>query len=57
VFDHTGNVSELLFLNKFFLITQWAFAGDEFKILVKAGKVVEPAFKAKLFDAHFVFYQ
>lgn len=47
----------LLFLDKFFLVTQWAFAGNEFKIFMKAGKVVEPTFEAKLFNAHFVFDQ
>jgi hypothetical protein len=41
--------------NEFFLVTERAFAGDHFKVLVKTGKVVEPAFVAKLFDAQVVF--
>lgn len=40
--------------NKLFLITERAFAGDHFKVFVKAGKVVEAAFIAKLFDAQVV---
>jgi hypothetical protein len=57
MFGHTDNVRDLLFLDEFFLVTQWTFSGDEFEILVKAGEIIEPAFKAQLFDAHFVFYQ
>jgi hypothetical protein len=42
-------------LNKFFLIIQRALPGNEFEIFMKAGEVVEAAFKTKLFNAHFVF--
>lgn len=43
--------------NKLLLVTEGAFAGDHFKVFVKAGKVVETAFIAKLFDAEVVFYE
>ena len=41
--------------HEFLLIIQWAFIRDHLKILMKAGKVIEPAFITKLLDAHFIF--
>ena len=40
-----------------FLVAQRAFAGDQFKVFVKAGEVIEPAFITKLFYTQVVFDQ
>lgn len=47
--------SDFVLRHEFLLVGKRAFAGDHFEILVKAGKVVEPALIAKLLDAEVVF--
>ena len=37
------------------LISERAFAGDQFKIFMKTGKIIKAAFITKLFDAHIIF--
>jgi hypothetical protein len=45
----------VLLCYEFFLVTERAFAGDHFKVFVKTGEIVEPAFVAKLFYTQVVF--
>ena len=42
---------------KFPLVTQGALTGDQLEIFIKAGKVVEAALVAQLFDAEIIFDQ
>jgi hypothetical protein len=41
--------------HKFSLVGERAFARDQFKIFMKAGKVIKAAFVTKLFNAQVVF--
>ena len=44
-------------LNKFPLVGQWTFSGDDFKILVKTGYVVEAAFVTQFLETMAVLNQ
>ena len=44
------------FYDKLLLVAKRAFPGDQFKVFMKTGKVVEPALKAQLLDADAVVY-
>ena len=43
--------------HKFALVVERAFAGDQFKVFMEAGKIIKAAFIAKLFNAQVVFNQ
>jgi len=44
-------------VDKLSLVIQWAFTGYLLKILMEIGKIIEPAFVAKLFQGQLVFDQ
>jgi hypothetical protein len=43
--------------HEFLLISERALAGNQFKIFVKAGKIIKAAFKTKLFNTEIIFNQ